>query len=590
LDVKIRKRPAGPNEFRFLRFAWKKRGGEQIWLQLAYPDSWMRYRAGPSHEVGFGASVRIADQLPSEFAVVTRDLAEDFGEFAMTGIALSPFDGECGWFDHIYLARTLEDFDRIATQPMQAVAANSSRPRNLGDLVADEESRLPPPDEVAEKKARQEFHKTFAADFAAAKTPGEKRKLAEKFVKLADETQDDGASVYVLLREAAELGEAAGDLDLAWEALHELARSHRIDAITLRQQSLTEVGKAAKSPQQAREMADDACRLMAEALAAGRPAEVKKIAAKAQSFAKRTKDSALMKEIAIRARDAGSLAAEFKQAVAASETLKARPDDPEANFLAGRYELCAMGDWKQALPKLAIGRDGNWRKLAKDELELARDPATPQRQIAAGDGWWDLAGKEGWPGRHYLRMRAAEWYRRAQPSLPDKDKARIDGLLKSLLAEDDGLPAWELFDLHDGQRRGGYVRLLEGGALSTSVEYEGPIDVSFMARTDGVNLRLFAHDHREAVVWNCDPNPQEMRVVRPTGRAATPKAAPLEANRWYALRYVVTRQGITISVDGAVVFSEQREYPAIPRSSIRVHRGRQASTIDVKKLVVKPLD
>jgi hypothetical protein len=337
-------------------------------------------------------------------------------------------------------------------------------------------------------------------------------------------------------------------------------------------------------------MADDACRLMAEALAAGQPAAVKKVAAQAQSFAKRSNDAAQIKEIAIRARDSGKLAAEFERAAAASETLKTQPEDPEANFIAGRYELCATGDWKQALPKLAKGGDANWQKIAKDELELTRDPATPARQMAAGDGWWDLAEKEAWPGRHYLRMRAAEWYRRAQPSLADKEKARVDGRLKSLLAEDNGLPAWELFDLQDGQRRGGFVRLLDGGALSTPVEYEGPLDVSFVARTEGVNLRLFAHDHREAVVWNCDANPQEMRVVRPTGRAATPKVAPLEANRWYALRYVVTRQGITISVDGAVVFSEQREFPTIPRSSIRVHRGRQASTIDVKKLVVKPLD
>ncbi|HXT60941.1 MAG TPA: hypothetical protein VN699_20040 [Pirellulales bacterium] len=504
-------------------------------------------------------------------------------------LSLNTFKTVCR-ISKIELAPLVENPSAKPAAPAQVVAAgDSSRPRNLGDLVAAKESRLPPPDEATEKKARQEVRKTFAADFAAAKTPAEKRKLAEKFVKLAGETQDDGASVYVLLREAVELGEAAGDLDLVWEAIDELARSHAIDAIGLKQHSLTESGKAAKSPQQAREMADDACRLMAEALAAGQQAAVKKVAAQAQSFAKRTKDAALIKEIGIRARDAGKLAGEFEQATAARETLKTRPDDPDANFALGRYEACAAGDWKQALPKLAKGGDASWRKLAQDDLDMARDPATPQRQIAAGDGWWTLAEKEAWPGRHYLQKRAAEWYRRAQPSLAAKDKARVDERLGSLLAEDDGLPAWELFDLRGGQRRGGYVRLLEGGALTTSVEYEGPIDVSFVARTDSLNIRLFAHGHDEAVIWNWEVNPQELRVVRPTGDATGGKVAPLEANRWYALRYVVTPQGITISVDGAIVFAERKNYPKMPRSHIRIY-GSQGSIVDVKKLVVKPLD
>jgi hypothetical protein len=127
LDVKIRKRPTDSNEFRYLRFAWKKRGGEEILLQLHYPNNWLRYSAGPYQGNGFAESLRIAKELPVDFVEVTRDLAADFGEFTLTGLALTPVDGECGWFDHIYLARTLEDFDRIATQPTHAVAANGIR-------------------------------------------------------------------------------------------------------------------------------------------------------------------------------------------------------------------------------------------------------------------------------------------------------------------------------------------------------------------------------------------------------------------------------------------------------------------------------
>ncbi|HEV7224471.1 MAG TPA: hypothetical protein VGN42_17315 [Pirellulales bacterium] len=591
VEANIRKQPKGPNEFRYLRFAWKKRGGKEVLLQLHYPNNWLRYSAGPYQGNGFAESLRVTKELPADFVEVTRDLAADFGEFTLTGLGLTPVDGDCAWFDHIYLARTLEDFDRIPTTraaPPQAAAGKHGGPRTLGDLVAGDGPLSPPPDEAAEKKARQEIRKTFGADLAAAKKPDEKRKLAERFIHVAGETRDDSPSLYVLLREAADLGEAAGDLDLAWQAVDELAQSHVVDAIALKQQSLAEIGKGAKSPQQTHEMADAACRLLADALAAGQPAAAKKIAAQAQSFAKRAKDAALVKEIGVRTRNAGKWAAEFEQASAARETLKTKPDDPKANFTLGRYELCAAGDWKQALPKLAKGGDANWQKLAKEELELTSGPAMAERQLAAGDGWWDLAQKESWPGRHYLRMRAAERYRGARPSPAGKDKARVDERLRALLAEDDGLPAWELFGIRGEHNRGSYVRLPHGVGLRTPIDYDGPIEVAFEARTDGVNIRLYAHGN-EAVVWNWEANPAEMLVRRPTGAQTTVKAAPLEADRWYALRYVVTPQGMTISVDGAVVFTEAGDYRGAPRSHVMVH-GWQDSIVDVRKLVVKPLD
>jgi hypothetical protein len=52
--------------------------------------------------------------LPGNFTVVTRDLFADFGEFTFTGIALSPVDGEAARYDHIYLGKSLRDFELVA--------------------------------------------------------------------------------------------------------------------------------------------------------------------------------------------------------------------------------------------------------------------------------------------------------------------------------------------------------------------------------------------------------------------------------------------------------------------------------------------
>jgi hypothetical protein len=120
LGVRIRQNP-GPGEYRFLRFAWKKKGGQNICLQLNHDGQWgpsptnpgkFRYHAGPGPEC-YGASLAIDNKIPTDWVVVTRDLYADFGEFTLTGIALSPVDGEFALFDHLYLGKTTRDFESV---------------------------------------------------------------------------------------------------------------------------------------------------------------------------------------------------------------------------------------------------------------------------------------------------------------------------------------------------------------------------------------------------------------------------------------------------------------------------------------------
>jgi hypothetical protein len=126
LGVKIRENP-GPGEYRYIRFAWKKAGGNSICLQLNHDGAWgpggeggregakFRYHAGPGGEC-YGASLVISDKLPGKFALVTRDLFADFGEFTLNGLAFSPVDGNAALFDHLYLARQMEDFEMIKVE------------------------------------------------------------------------------------------------------------------------------------------------------------------------------------------------------------------------------------------------------------------------------------------------------------------------------------------------------------------------------------------------------------------------------------------------------------------------------------------
>jgi HEAT repeat protein len=100
-------------EYRFIRFAWKKRGGTGIMIQLCNNGEWARrYHAG-NNSVGWNPSIQVDPKIPAEWVVVTRDMFKDFGPFMLTGIALTSMDGEFGLYDAIYIGRTLEDLDRI---------------------------------------------------------------------------------------------------------------------------------------------------------------------------------------------------------------------------------------------------------------------------------------------------------------------------------------------------------------------------------------------------------------------------------------------------------------------------------------------
>jgi hypothetical protein len=61
--------------------------------------------------------IRVADEPPREWALVTRDLFEDCGPLTITGIGFTALEGSgTAYFDHVYLGRTLEDLDQVTSR------------------------------------------------------------------------------------------------------------------------------------------------------------------------------------------------------------------------------------------------------------------------------------------------------------------------------------------------------------------------------------------------------------------------------------------------------------------------------------------
>ncbi len=113
--VPIREKP-GPGEYRYICFAWKAIGGDQIYLEVGHEGQFgprpgndkvtFRYRAGPG---SYLAALPISKELPGGWVLVVRDLYQDFGQFTLTGLGFTPFRGQ-GLYDHVYLGKSPEDF------------------------------------------------------------------------------------------------------------------------------------------------------------------------------------------------------------------------------------------------------------------------------------------------------------------------------------------------------------------------------------------------------------------------------------------------------------------------------------------------
>lgn len=136
----IREHPR-PGEYRYLRFAWKADGCQNLMLQLHDATDWhLRYRAGA--DVFGWLSQVVGDQPPAHWRLVTVDLFRDFGERTLTGLALT-IHGGAGYFDHIYLGRTIDDLDRIditSSQPAPRAFSVEEAESQWRDLAHDDDA------------------------------------------------------------------------------------------------------------------------------------------------------------------------------------------------------------------------------------------------------------------------------------------------------------------------------------------------------------------------------------------------------------------------------------------------------------------
>lgn len=171
-------------QFRYVRFAWKKTGGNSLMVQFhgSDPVSWEhRYFAGSG--VPPWQSIKISESTPEDWVVVTRDLWTDFGNLTITGMAFTPIDGTHGHFDHVLLGRSVADLDGAT-----AAVLRKSKPLGLNNAAMRQLwERLGESDSIVEATIwkfirERDLSGTFLKDTVVAWKPASVARVEEKDV------------------------------------------------------------------------------------------------------------------------------------------------------------------------------------------------------------------------------------------------------------------------------------------------------------------------------------------------------------------------------------------------------------------------
>lgn len=98
----------------------------------------------------------------------------------------------------------------------------------------------------------------------------EKQVLAKKLIGKANETKDDPASQFVLLRLAKDIATKASDGQTAFQAIDTMAETFPVDTNTMKMAVLTKFASAAQKPAQHKSIAEQALKLADQAVSQGR--------------------------------------------------------------------------------------------------------------------------------------------------------------------------------------------------------------------------------------------------------------------------------------------------------------------------------
>ena len=456
------------------------------------------------------------------------------------------------------------------------------------------------PTDEALKKAKSEIRDVF--DFKAATSITARTKLTKNILATALESQNDRAAQFAMLTMARDMAVFLGDYATAKRVIGEMDKRFDVDAVAMRSKAVIRAMTAKVSADKRVMTARAALELARELHDADRYDEAKTIVTAVKRASGRLRNRELTLEAKQLATDNREAAKQYAAARDAFETLKTSPDDPAANAAVGKYLCFVKGDWQRGLDKLVKGDDTLLKELATRELA---GPEDAKDQVALADAWWKVAETKKEATRDAVIARAGDWYKRALPELTGLVKEKVKKRLAIAAKLDTTLRNWQdAVHFSNAAAMGPFVRIEKNGDTAknhvrSKRSYNDAVEVSMVARTNGPSIRIYVC--QASVILNWESKSDELRVMRPGGCQFSATGAPildlktlvrapvrpLEPNRWYNIRWVVTRKGMSLFVDDRLVFKESHLYTLRP-SPAMVY-GAFGSVVDIKSFSVRRL-
>ncbi|MBI3855394.1 MAG: hypothetical protein HY293_06860 [Planctomycetes bacterium] len=440
-------------------------------------------------------------------------------------------------------------------------------------LFAPQDKKLPVPDPAAQRDSEKMIRGIFKDEYAK-KTPADRIALAKKLLQQGLDTADNDAAAYVLLREAADLSALSGETVVALQAISELGRRYKINAIELKAAALATAGKSMKLIDDFAELAKSYLSLVEEALAADDFDAAERAASAGSQFAKKGKNVSLLSKLDARAKEAGDRRSRAAKVTRAMEAIEKNPEDGEARFLVGHYLAVVKGDWDEGLGHLARGSDLAYKTAADKDLS---QPSEPVEQVAVGDAWWDLGEKAEGAAKGRLRSRAGLWYLKSRDQVAGITRTKIDKRLDAAGLLPPVRPSIDLLRLIDVQQDTVHGRweMQDGKLISPKVqmarvqipytppeEYDLTVVLELDENQGSVNIGLVAGGSRVlAVIDGWSPERSVLGSIEDLADGeAVYKGRVLVAGRPNTIVCSVRKARLSVKVNGKLILDWPADY------------------------------
>ncbi|HWE04236.1 MAG TPA: hypothetical protein VG326_17655 [Tepidisphaeraceae bacterium] len=409
----------------------------------------------------------------------------------------------------------------------------------------------------------------------------DKIKVAEKLISDNEKSPGDLNSQYVLLHEAAELFAAAGDLPAALKAVDDLAGVFAIDVAQEKLSILKRAKVGRLSPSAASAYADATLTLGWGAMRRGDFESANRAVSLAAGAVHEAQDPKLTSAAQALTAEAHRALGEAGQARAAEEKLKTQPNDPSANLGAGRFLCFYRGDWTRGLPMLAKGSDPTLKALAESDLA---PPTDADAQLALGQKWGELAGRDTTFARAQLRQRATYWYALAEAGLGGLKKVlaqrRIADLNRSDASDPASFTSRELtlakllndpshWIVKNGKWDNATGRFHGEGDAEIDLDTPLPPDIVFSFHINVISgSRPRMHFEGTGMTF---ANEGRGRNLYPHGTKAPEPHFMYENNQPHALKFKLAANHFEIAIDGNTAFTGT--YKAAKSIHLRLRAG-----------------